>query len=420
MAGAEYDVGVIGAGPYGLALAAHLRAGGMGVQVFGRPMSSWLERMPRGMFLKSEGFASSIADPERRHTLARYCAELGTLYGDCGVPVPIETFTGYGLWFQQTLVPDVVEAEVEHACALGDGFELSLAGGGRFVVRKLVVACGFPSFRYIPPELRGLPAGLVSHSSDHAGLGGFAGRSVVVVGAGQSALETAALLREQGATVSVVVRRPELVWNDPPEAGHRSLRRRARAPLTGLGAGWASVVYAELPSAFFRFPAETRVRLAREVLGPSGAWWLRSRFEEDVRTILGHVVVGADGEDGRVRLRLDAAGEGCEVVADHAVAATGYRVRLDAVPFLDSGLRSRLRTVAGAPALSSSFESSVPGMYFVGLAAANSFGPVMRFVCGTGFAARRVSRALVGATRRSGRRARFSVRARAVEVQQAE
>jgi thioredoxin reductase len=396
----DCDVAIIGAGPYGLALAAHLRARGVAAQVFGRPMASWLERMPRGMFLKSEGFASSISDPGRRHTLAGYCTELGLPYGDCGAPVPLETFVDYGLWFQETLVPDVIDTEVQQVGSAGDGFELFLERDGTARARKLVVACGFPYFRYTPPELGGLPEGLVSHSSDHADLEGFRGRSVAVFGAGQSALESAALLTESGASATVIARTPSLAWNQLPETGPRSLRKRVRAPLTGLGTGWANVVYAGTPGVVRRFPAATRIRLAREVLGPSGAWWLRDRVEGRVEVLAGHSPASAEAADGGVRLRLDGKGPVRELEVEHVIAATGYRVRVDALDFLGSTLRSRLATVAGAPALSPSFESSVPGLYFLGMAAANTFGPVMRFVCGTGFAAGRASRHLAGSRRR--------------------
>jgi FAD-dependent urate hydroxylase len=417
----DFDVAVIGAGPYGLATAAHLGVRGVTTQVFGRPMSSWLERMPRGMFLKSEGFASSIADPGDEYTLARYCKEDDRPYDDLGGPVPLETFADYGLWFQRALVPGVDETEVEHIRSTADCFALSLADGRTAVARNVVVACGFPSFRHLPGELRGLPPTLASHSSDHATLEGFDGQDVVVIGAGQSALETAALLREHGACPRVVVRKAAVRWNDPPKAGRRSLRARVRAPMTGLGAGWASWVYTDLPLAFFRFPVATRVRLAREVLGPAGAWWLRARIEGQVPVLAGHVVASASAEGRGLRLRL-AAEDGAEqeLEVDHAIAATGYRVRLDALPFLDSVIRRELRTVSGAPALSPSFESSVPGLYFVGMAAANSFGPVMRFVCGTGFAARRLSRRLATSTRRSRRVALLPGRPGAVEVQQAD
>jgi hypothetical protein len=82
-------------------------------------------------------------------------------------------------------------------------------------------------------------------------------------------------------------------------------------------------------------------------------------------------------------------------VADHVIAATGYKVDLERLTFLSSEIRSQLKSVANTPVLSSNYESSLPGLYFVGVAAANSFGPVMRFAFGADFAARTVTRALL-------------------------
>jgi hypothetical protein len=84
-----------------------------------------------------------------------------------------------------------------------------------------------------------------------------------------------------------------------------------------------------------------------------------------------------------------------EIVADHVIAATGYKVDMESLAFLNSDIRSKVKCISGMPVLSSSFESSVPGLYFVGLAAANSFGPVMRFAFGAGFAARRLTQTMM-------------------------
>lgn len=394
----------MGAGPYGLALAAHLRDRKLAFRIFGRPMDSWLRYMPEGMYLKSEGFASSIADPHGRHTLARFCRESGRAYGDYAAPVSLETFAEYGLWFQKTLVPEVEETEVGGLREAAGSFELALATGETVRARRVVVASGHVPHQYVPAELRDVPAGRVSHSAEHRSFNGFEGKKIAVIGGGQSALETAALLREHGAFPVVIVRRPSISWNEmhssnsSPTPGAKPRQpplERIRMPITGLGAGWKSWVYSELPVAFSAFPEATRVRLVREVLGPAGAWWLRDRFEGQVEALLGHSLEGATPENGRVRLRLSAGDGGAtEVVIDSIVAATGYRVALERLSFLGEELRARLRHVEGSPALSSHFESSVPGLYFTGLAAANTFGPVMRFVYGTGFAARRVTRHL--------------------------
>jgi cation diffusion facilitator CzcD-associated flavoprotein CzcO len=363
-------------------------------------MGSWLSYMPQGMYLKSEGFASSIADPLGRYTLEDFCRLSGRAYGSYGEPVSIEAFAAYGLWFQQTVVPQVEETEVQSVRAQAGGYEIVLATGEIMRARRVVVAAGHVPYRYVPPELCDVPADRISHSADHRDFRGFEGKEVGVIGGGQSALETAALLREHGALPVVLVRKQSLSWNDFPSSnnvathdGRPRTRGRVPRPIATLGAGWRMWVYSELPMLMFALPEATRLRLVRDVLGPSGAWWLRDRVEGQVTILLGHSVVGASGTNGKVRLRVAAVGAGeTELSVDKLIAATGYRVSLDRLAFLDPRLQTQLRHVQGAPILSSSFESSVPGLYFVGLAAANTFGPVMRFVCGTRFAARRVTR----------------------------
>ena len=104
----------------------------------------------------------------------------------------------------------------------------------------------------------------------------------------------------------------------------------------------------------------------------------------------------------RVHLNVRSAdGASREIVTEHIIAATGYKVDLDRLKFLNSEIRSKVKTINGSPVLSSSFESSVPGLYFAGVAAANSFGPVMRFAFGAGFAARTITRALAKSASRA-------------------
>src|ERR1700675_4809436 len=99
------EIAIIGAGPYGLSIAAHVRRLGASFRAFGRPMDSWLAHMPKGMMLKSDGFASNIYDPQSAFTLEQFCAERGIEYGHTGVPVKIDTFTNYGLAFRDRMVP---------------------------------------------------------------------------------------------------------------------------------------------------------------------------------------------------------------------------------------------------------------------------------------------------------------------------
>jgi len=391
----DANVTIVGAGPYGLSAAAHLRALGVPFRILGIPMSAWRDHMPNGMFLRSEGFASSLSDPEDHMTIGRYCREHGLEYGDYAVPVPLETFLGYGRWFQRQAVPEVEEVLVSSLRRRPGGFDLTLENGERFTSRRVVVACGPVPFARMPSVLRSLGPERATHTSDHSDLAGFAGRDVAVIGKGQSALETAALLNEAGARTHLLARRLRLHWNPDPVLD-RSLNDRIREPIAGLGSGWACWLYSNAPAAFYRLPARSRVRRARHSLGPSGAWWLRGRVEGRVSVHLQSEVVSARPENGGVRLVLaHDDGGSSEIVTDHVIAGTGYRVDVTRLRFISPGLMARLRRRAGAPVLSTDFESSVPGLYFLGLAAANTYGPVCRFVYGARFSARRASRHLL-------------------------
>jgi FAD-dependent urate hydroxylase len=393
------DVAVVGAGPYGLAVAAHLGARKVPFRIFGRPMDAWLRNMPKGMFLKSEGRGSSISSPRDAFTLERFCDQASRPYGDYGEPIPIDTFAEYGLAFQQALVPNLEQTHVLALSRQSEGFQLQLASGEAATAKKVVIATGFVPHRHVPRELRRLPDRLVTHTADHRDFACFAGRTVAVVGAGQSALETAALLLENGARPRVLVRNPTLVWNRTPDPWPRPLRTRLRAPIGGLGAGWRTWIYSELPDAVRRLPYQRRAEIGWGAFGPAGGWWLKERVDGLVDVLLEHRVIGAEEDSGGVALEVETSRGSTRVYADHAIAATGYRFSLDAIEFLDPELRARIIAVDGAPKLSSSFESSLSGLHFVGMAATPTYGPVMRFVCGTHFAAPRVAGALARASR---------------------
>jgi thioredoxin reductase len=394
--GDAVDVAIVGAGPYGLSLGAHLRAAGISVRQFGSPMRLW-RGMPRGMFLKSQGFASNLSDPAGTHTLEAFCAKAGLPYRSYGLPVPLDTFIDYGHWFQAEQVPDLEEVLVTELAHRGDYYELSLASSEQARARNVVVAAGVEHFAHVAGPLAALPASACTHSSQHADLTAFSGRTVIVVGAGQSALESAALLHENGASVQLVARAPRLAWNGQPLAPDRSLIQRLAEPEAGLGSGWSTWFYCRHPELFRHLPRATRVHRARTALGPAGAYWLRSRVNGQFPVLTGHSVTSATAADGGVRLRLaSAGGSGQELAADHVIAATGFRADLRRLPFLRDGLRWQLRTVAGTAWVGPGYESSLPGLFFIGPAVAPTFGPVTRLVYGTGHAAVVVARRLAG------------------------
>lgn len=407
------DVVVLGAGPYGLSVASHLRAAGLRTRLFGDPMETWHRHMPAGMFLKSEGFASNLSDPGGRLTLRRFCAETAAAYEDVGAPIALETFVSYGRWFATESRGAPENVRVLALRRRDRGFELELAGGEVVVAAAVVVATGVSGLAWVPAELGALPPERLTHSSEHASFDAFAGRTVGVIGAGQSALESAALLVEAGARPSVILRGPALVWAGHPPVGPQPLLRRLRWPLSPLGTGLRLAAFFRLAPAFRLLPVATRERLVRETLGPAGAWWLRDRVEGRLPILPRHRLSGATTSASGVSLAFLADGDEHVVEVDHVLAATGYRVDLGRLGFLADDIRADLRAAAGYPRLSPWFESSVPGLYFVGLPAALSFGPLMRFVCGADLASRRVASHVARAGRRAPGPRRLSASVRA-------
>jgi thioredoxin reductase len=349
------------------------------------------------MFLKSEGFASSLFEPSGHFTLGAYCAEHGVPYADTGEPVRIETFIAYGQSFQCRYVPDLEDREAVSLRRTGDGFEITCADGGTIRAARVILASGILHFSHIPEELQTLPTALVSHSSDHHDLSRFKDKQVLVIGAGASAMDLAASLRLAGAKPTVVARRQSVRFQTP--LGKRSLLDKIRAPMTSVGPGWKSVLCTRAPMLFHHMPDSFRTHVVQRYLGPAPGWFTREQIEGHVPIISGTTIVSAVDKQGRVELTLRGNNQQTSTVSvDHVITATGFKVDVNRIGYLERRLRAAIRTVDGAPRLSRNFESSVPGLYFTGLASANSFGPMLRFASGAGFAARRLSHRLAAST----------------------
>jgi cation diffusion facilitator CzcD-associated flavoprotein CzcO len=357
-------------------------------------METWLNHMPKGMRLKSEGFASTLYDPHSAFTLSRYCKEQGLAYADIGYPIPLETFTGYGREFQKRLLPDLEEKFVHAVNRSAAGFQIVLSTGEAATARRLVIATGLSYFQYTPPVLAALPEDAATHSSAHRTFDEFSGRDVVVVGAGASAADVAAALLDAGARVQIVAREPVFRFHNPPGRIPRPLLERLQAPMTGLGPGWRSWMCVRAPLLFRHMPEGFRLKVVRRHLGPAGGYVVKDQVVSQVAFHLGYSISQAEVQNGQVRLQLAGRdGSRQELRADHVIAATGYRTDLRRLPFLKDTL-AQIRSLEQAPVLSSHFESSVPGLYFVGAASANTFGPLARFAYGAGFTSRRLSRHL--------------------------
>jgi thioredoxin reductase len=391
------ETAIIGAGPYGLSIAAHFRQRGIPFRIFGRPMDSWLNHMPKGMMLKSDGFASNIYDPGSDFTLKQFCLKQGIKYSDAGVPVRLETFSAYGRAFRERLLPELEDKLVTGLDRAAEGFLLRLENGETVTARRVVLAVGITHFEYIPENLAHLPLQFLSHSFRHADPEVFKGRSVLVIGGGASAIDLAAVLHDAGADVRLIARQSVLKFHSTPTGKPRSQWQQIRHPQSGLGPGLRSRFFSDAPGLFHYLPQSLRLKIVERTLGPSAGWFVKDKMSQ-VPTLLGYTLQSAAVEGAKVRLHLRAVdGSERDVLTEHVIAATGYKVDLERLRFMSSEIRSKIDVVKGAPVLSSTFESSVPGIYFAGLAAANSFGPVMRFAFGAGFAARRLTETMVKA-----------------------
>ncbi|WP_460521446.1 FAD-dependent oxidoreductase [Flindersiella endophytica] len=384
---ATTDIAILGAGPYGLAVAAHLRRAGVDHRVIGDPMSFW-RAMPEGMLLRSNWTASCIADYQGELNLDSFIKESGVPFER---PVPLERFIAYGEWVQSKVAPDVDRRTVRLLeKKADDGFLLHMSDGDPVSARRVVVAAGIAPFARRPNVFANTPRRLATHAGDHRSFSEYAGKSVLVVGGGQSALESAALLREAGAGVEVVVRRPNLIWLHGGKY-HRMLGKYSKlvyAP-TDVGPMGLSRLVA-VPELFRRLPRGVQTPLAYRAIRPAGAAWLVDRLA-DIPIRLGRQVRAAKPVNGHVRIDLD---DGESRLVDHVVYGTGYQVDITRYPFFSPDLLQQVEQLNGYPILRRGLETSVPGLHIVGAPAAWSFGPIMRFVSGGWYAAGSIVRSV--------------------------
>lgn len=394
------DVVIVGAGPYGLSCSAHLTDRHVDHAIFGSPMNLWREHMPPGMHLKSDGVASSLYDPRAVLPLRRYCAEHGLPYADFDLPVPVEMFIRYGMTFQERLVPHLDRRSVARIGRQGTRFSLRLDDETEIIADRVVVATGIDHYRHIPAELGHLPPGLLTHSAEYGDVGRWAGKKIIVIGRGASAIDVATLAHEAGADVNLVARSPKIAFHPPPPP-RRGPRTRLKYPHSGIGPGWRNVFYCKLPGIFRLMSLESREAQVRTWLGPAPGWFMRQRAEGKFPAQLGWTITGAESRQDRVVLQAcDRNGRAVDLSADHIIAATGFKTDIARLAFLDESLMRAVATHHGAPLLSKNFESSVENLYFVGPPAALSFGPLMRFAVGAAYTSARLGRHLSARAKR--------------------
>ena len=386
-----HQVAIIGAGPYGLSAAAHLRAANVETCVFGESMEFWAKQMPAGMLVRSSWEASHIASPRHALSLDHYSAARNLRLSS---PLPLDDFVSYGRWFQEQAVPDLDRRRVTRVESASKGFRVTLGDGDSVRVERVVVAGGIARFARRPSQFDGLPSALVSHSSEHRDIGRFAGRQVVVIGSGQSAVESAVLLSEAGADVEIIARRPGVHWLDQKFTWLKSDAnplRRFFYPPTDVGPPGLNLIVAT-PGLFRRLPRSIQENIAYRSIRPAASGWLLPRAGR-VRITTSRVVASAKPDADRLKLKLD---DGSDRSVDHVLLASGYRVDISRYPFLAPELVNSVVTVDGYPTLKAGFETSLPGLHFLGAPAARSFGPVCRFVSGTRYCGPALARRIAG------------------------
>ncbi|WP_281272020.1 NAD(P)-binding domain-containing protein [Paenibacillus cellulosilyticus] len=356
------DLAIIGAGPYGISLAAHARAAGLSYALLGLPMHFWKEQMPQNMFIRTNPLYISLSDSEDKWTIERYCRENGIPLAS---PFPRPAFVDYGFWFARHAG---VEFTSELAAAFSqapNGWVITTQSGGCLTASRIVIATGLQHFSYIPDVLRSLPSNRVTHTFGQTGFDQFRGRSVAIVGSGQSAWEAAALLHRAGSDAELLFRREEVRFagEDNAASGLRLI---------------------ESAEQFYRQSIEEKTERWNTPRQGSVALFLKPYVEGKVKVTGSVEIVRADvHEDSKVHLILS---NGETRLVDHVISATGYRMNLNLLPFLAPELRSTIhrepQPFQGYPLLNEHFECSVPGLYFAGPLASHTHGPAFGFIAG--------------------------------------
>lgn len=384
------DVAIIGAGPYGLSLATHLRARGVNFRIFGEPMRFWRD-MPVGVNLKSLAFATSISVPTPGYSYPEWCQQHGL---EDFEPCTMQSFAAYGLEIQKQFVPDLEEVLVTNVSLRAGGFEVALSSGERLLSRKVVICTGLSGLGRIPDKLRELGPDRMRHTFDISDYSEFRNKTVAVIGAGASAIEAGALVQEAGGYSEVFVRGQEAIFHGrtPRE---RPLWESIKNPMTVLGPGRDNWIIQQLPLIVYMFPRERRTRFVKRYLGPASPWWIKDRILGKVPIHVRHEMVEVTSANQRVLIKMkDGEGSLRQVEVDFVIAGTGYDVDISRLKFLDREISDRVSRIERAPDLSVNFESSVPGLYFTGPLSFMCFGPLFRFVSGAEVTARRLARRL--------------------------
>ena len=373
------DLLVIGAGPFGLSLAAHAKTLGLSVEVLGKPMGFWKDNMPRGMILRSA--SDWHLDANGKDTIEAFLAERGQTPTDAE-PLSRDLYLDYAEWFRLRAGIEPRPGMVRALERTSKGFIATLDNISFVEARNVAVAVGFGNFANQPVELaRMLPPSRWSHTHKPTDLAKFRDRRVLIVGGRQSAFEWAAILADEGAAQVHVSHR-----HDSPAFA---------------ASDWSWVnplvdAMAKDPGWFRRLPKDEQEALGKRLWTEGRAKvepWLKRRVMRPCVSLWPRtsLVSSAETEDG-LAVTLDS---GETLLVDHVILATGYRVRMQRVPFL-ADLQHEIASDDGFPVLDEHFQTSIPGLYITSMPATRDFGPFFAFT----IAARTSARLIAEAVRR--------------------
>jgi len=363
---------IIGAGPFGLSLAAYAKGHHIPHMVVGKAMDFWKSNMPYNMYLRSD--CSWHYDPFNEHTIDRYLQTINLKPADVE-PLALDFYLGYCDWFQQQKGIEVTPAWVQELHYIDNTadntrpyYKAILQDGRTITATNVALALGFRYFRNIPePYTTLFPPERVAHTCDFVDLTKLKDKRVLIIGGRQSAFEWAALINEQDAeAVYLSYRHPtpafaQSDWSWVP-------------PLVD------SII--ENPRWFRRLAAEEREQ-ANQRLWAEGRLklepWLAKRITQECIHLFPETQVTDCHElaDGELEVALN---NGTTFIVDQIILATGYKVNVSQIPFLAEGnILAQLATLNGFPVLDKHFQSNLPGLFFTSMCATQAFGPYFGF-----------------------------------------
>jgi len=375
----ETDLLIIGAGPFGLAVAAQASHLGIEHVVVGKPMEFWRKNMPAGMYLRSA--CDWHLDPAGVHTIDNFLAERGQIARDVE-PLSLEFYLSYVEWFQKQKKITSLPLHVERLDVSNSGFIATTMDRDTIKARNVVIAPGFTHFANIPAELRSrLPPGRFVHTCDFVDFSTARNKRYLIIGGRQSAFEWAALLIEAGASAVYISHRHD----SPAFAAADWSWVNPLVDAIGDNPNWfRRLSQAEKDDVNHRLWAEGRLKVEP---------WLEARLDNDRVHVRPRTEVVECIENNReVNVTLS---NGETITCDQIVLATGYKVDITRLPLLSAGnILDQLETINGFPVLDDHFQTSIKGLFITSMPAAQDFGPFFAFTISVRVSAKLICEAL--------------------------